>query len=228
MNIKGVFIDFGGTLAYVNPDTYSRYENMLVATLKKHGHSPWLEEVDSSLGKLYKRDTSGEFKNLREYWTTFLKDAGIAVEQKLVRDLDVVRKRVWTEAFTLYDNVLPTLSSLQAKYRLALVSNCSMGMRDVINALNLTKFFGNIVLSYEVGVRKPSARIYLAALEAGSLKAHECIFVADEISDLEGARNVGMSTVLVRQGSSTFREARDPGFEPDFECNRISEITQLL
>jgi len=228
MNLKGILIDFGGTLAYVNPNAYNQYENMLVATLNKHGHSTCLEEVDSTLAKLYKGNTSGEFKTPRQYWTTFLRDEGIAAEQKLVRDLDAVRKHLWTKAFVLYDDVLPTLSSLREKYKLALVSNCSMGTRDAINGLNLTKFFKNLILSYEVGVRKPEEKIYLVALKAVSLKASECIFVADEISDLEGARNAGISSMLVRQGSSTLCETKNPSFKPDFECNRISEITQFL
>jgi putative hydrolase of the HAD superfamily len=228
MNLKGIFIDFGGTLAYVNANTYSQFENMLVSTLKKHRRSTCLADVDSTLAKLYKRNTSGDFETPIQYWTTFLKDQGIPAEQKLVRDLEDVRENLWTKAFILYDDVLPTLSSLREKYKLALVSNCSMGMRDAINALNLTKFFENLILSYEVGVRKPEEKIYLAALKAVSLKASECIFVADEISDLEGARNVGMSSMLVRQGSSTLSEAKNPSFKPDFECNHISEITQFL
>ena len=103
-----------------------------------------------------------------------------------------------------------------------------MGMRDAIDALDLTRFFEDLVLSYEVGVRKPEEQIYLAALKAVELKAGECIFVADEISDLEGARAVGMMTLLVRQGTSTFCEVNNPCFKPDFECNRVSEIVQFL
>ena len=60
------------------------------------------------------------------------------------------------------------------------------------------------------------------------MKADECMFVADEISDLEGAKKLGMRTLLVRQGSNTLCEAEDPGFKPDFECERISEITKFL
>jgi putative hydrolase of the HAD superfamily len=228
MNLKGILIDFGGTLAYVNPNTYNQYENMLVATLKKHGHSTCLEEVDSTLAKLYKRDTSGGFNDLEQYWETFLKEQGITAENKLERDLDAVRKHLWTKAFRLYDHVFLTLSSLREKYKLALVSNCSMGMRDAIDALDLTRFFEDLVLSYEVGVRKPEEQIYLAALKAVELKASECIFVADEISDLEGARAVGMMTLLVRQGTSTFCEVNNPCFKPDFECNHVSEIVQFL
>jgi ribonucleotide monophosphatase NagD (HAD superfamily) len=52
--------------------------------------------------------------------------------------------------------------------------------------------------------------------------------VADEISDLEGAKKLGMKTLLVRQGSNTLCEAEDPDFKPDFECEHISEITKFF
>jgi FMN phosphatase YigB (HAD superfamily) len=103
-----------------------------------------------------------------------------------------------------------------------------MCTREEINNLGLTKFFEHMSLSYEVGVRKPDKRIYLDALNALAAKGHECIFVADEISDLEGATPLKMKTLLVRQGSSTHSEAKDPNFKPDAECRRISEITRFL
>lgn len=103
-----------------------------------------------------------------------------------------------------------------------------MSTRDEINNLGLTKFFEHMSLSYEVGVRKPDERIYLDTLKALNLEGHECIFIADEISDLEGARPLKMKTLLVRQGSSTHDEAKDPNFKPDLECRRISEITRFL
>jgi putative hydrolase of the HAD superfamily len=103
-----------------------------------------------------------------------------------------------------------------------------MGTREEINNLDLSKFFEHMSLSNEVGVRKPDKRIYLDTLKALTLEGHECIFVADEISDLEGARPLKMKTLLVRQGSNTYSEAKDPNFKPDLECKRISEITRFL
>jgi FMN phosphatase YigB (HAD superfamily) len=70
--------------------------------------------------------------------------------------------------------------------------------------------------------------MYLEALGCLGLEAYDCVFVADEISDLEGAREIGLRTMLVRQGPDTFHEARDVNFEPDFQINRISEITDFL
>ena len=103
-----------------------------------------------------------------------------------------------------------------------------MGTIDEINNLDLSRFFEHMSLSYEVGVRKPDRRIYLDALNALAVKGHECIFVADEISDLEGARSLRMKTLLVRQGSSTYNEAKDPNLKPDADCKRISGITRFL
>ena len=77
-------------------------------------------------------------------------------------------------------------------------------------------------------MRKPDRRIYLEALKRIRLKPDECVFVSDEISDLEGAREVGLKTILVHQGPNTLQKAKDPNFKPDFQCNHISEITGLL
>jgi putative hydrolase of the HAD superfamily len=103
-----------------------------------------------------------------------------------------------------------------------------MNTREEINNLGLTRFFEHMSLSYEVGVRKPGKRIYLDAIGALRVEGNECVFVADEISDLEGAKPLGMKTVLVRQGPSTYEDAEDINFKPDVECDKISEITRFL
>jgi putative hydrolase of the HAD superfamily len=149
-------------------------------------------------------------------------------QPNLVRNLEAMRKRAISKLYRLYNRALPTLSELREKYHLALVSNCSMGTREEISSLGLTRFFEHMSLSYEVGVRKPDKRIYLDASNALAVKEHECIFVADEISDLEGVVPLNMKTLLVRQGSSTYSEAKDPNFEADAECRRISDITRFL
>jgi HAD superfamily hydrolase (TIGR01509 family) len=228
LSIKGVLVDFGNTLAYVDGEGNRRYEQAILSILKRHGCKLRLDDVDSTLTTLYRKSSKGEMKNIEEFWTMFIKNLNVPKRETLIRHLEEVRKRLLIKAFKLYDGVFPTLLVLRKKYKLALVSNCALGTIDVIEALGLTKFFERVILSYEVGVRKPDRRIYLEALQAIRLDAHECAFVADEISDLEGARAVGLMTILVRQGSNTFCEAKDLGFKPDFQCSRISEITRFL
>lgn len=228
INVKAVLLDFGGTLAYSHLSTWNKYEKNLMATLRNHGHPMTLSQLRGALDKLYIGNTQGEFKTYLQYWTTFIKQKNMPPQTNLVNDLEAVRKQTISNLYRLYNRVIPTLSELHEKYRLALVSNCSIDTREEINNLGLAKFFEHLSLSYEVGVRKPDKRIYLDTLEALTLQGHECIFVADEISDLEGARPLKMKTLLVRQGSSTYKEAKDPNFKPDAECKRIFEITRFL
>lgn len=227
-NVKAVLLDFGGTIAYSHQPTWNKYEKALLLTLKNHGHAISLAQLRTALDRLYIGNTQGKFKDYTQYWTTFVKQQNMPTQTNLVKDLETVRKQATSKLYRLYNRVIPTLSELHEKYRLALVSNCSMGTRKEINNLGLAKFFEHMSLSNEVGVRKPDKRIYLDTLKALKRKGHECIFIADEINDLEGARNLKMKTLLVRQGSSTHDEAKDPNFKPDLECRRISEITRFL
>ena len=227
-NVKAVLLDFGGTIAYSHQPTWNKYEKALLLTLKNHDHPTTLGQLRIALDRLYIGNTQGKFKNYTQYWTTFVKQQNMPTQTNLVKDLETVRKQAIGRLYRLYNRVIPTLSELHRKYRLALVSNCSMGTRKEINNLGLAKFFEHMSLSNEAGVRKPDERIYLDTLKSLKLKGHECIFIADEINDLEGARTLKMKTLLVRQGSSTHDEAKDPNFKPDLECKRISEITRFL
>jgi HAD superfamily hydrolase (TIGR01509 family) len=228
INAKAILLDFGGTLAYSHQPTWNKYEKTLLSTLKNHGHTITIDDLRLALDKLYTGNTQGEFKDYTEYWTTFVKQQYMPTRTSLVKDLEAVRKQAIGKLYRLYNRVLPILSELHEKYPLTLVSNCSMGTREEINKLGLAKFFEHMSLSYEVGVRKPDKRIYLDTLKTLTLEGHECIFVADEISDLEGARALKMKTLLVRQGSSTYSAVKDPSFRPDAECRRMSEITRFL
>jgi HAD superfamily hydrolase (TIGR01549 family) len=227
-NVKAVLLDFGGTLVHSHPPTWQKYMRTLLLTLKNHEHPLSPTQLNAGLDRLYMKNTRGKFKDYTQYWTTFLKQQHIPTQSTLIHDLENTRKQTIRRLYRPYPKAIQTLSKLHQKYRLALVSNCTMDTRDEINNLDMTRFFEHMSLSNEVGVRKPNKRIYLDALNALDVKGHECIFTADEISDLEGARTLKMKTLLVHQGTSTFEDAKDINFKPDAECNRIAEITRLL
>jgi FMN phosphatase YigB (HAD superfamily) len=52
-----------------------------------------------------------------------------------------------------------------------------------------------VISSKELGVRKPNAKIYLAALQQLGIKAEQAIFVGHKASELDGARAVGVKTI---------------------------------
>ena len=228
MNLKGVLIDFGYTLAYLDEENVRRYREEIVSILEKYGYNKTLDDLVPVLDSTYRNTTKGEVKDICEFWKVLLRNLGIFERPTLIQELTKLRKHHMPTRFRLYDKVIPALSTLKKKYKLALVSNCFVGLSDVLRALNLTQLFDFIVLSYEAGVRKPDKRIYLEALQRLGHRPEECVFVSDAISDLEGAREVGLRTILIRQGKYTTYEAKDPNFKPDFQCKHISEITEYL
>jgi len=80
-----------------------------------------------------------------------------------------------------------------AGVRTGLISN-SWGTGRYDRAL-LERLFDGVVLSGEVGVRKPAPEIYLAGAEAIGLPPAACVFVDDLPFNLPPAAELGMATV---------------------------------
>jgi len=228
VTLKGVLIDFGDTLAYVDRKSDVKYREGLLSIMIRRERSVDLNSLALALDPVYGKSSRGEVKDFDEFWRLVLKNLTIAPDPELIKELDDFRSHNYASVFSLYPRAVPVLQYLKKKYTLALVSNCSIGTRLIISSLGIDIFFKAIVLSYEVGARKPDKRMYVRALESTDLTSKDCIFIADEISDLEGARDVGLGTLLVRQGSLTNHEVKDPSFAPDFQCASISEITKIL
>jgi putative hydrolase of the HAD superfamily len=228
LRFKAVLIDFGGTLAYLDPVENRRYEEALVSTLETQGYKRDLNDISSILADIYVSSTKGEQKTPEEFWNVVLRKLEVPPRQDLVNELEAVRSSHMSSIWKPYNGVLSALAALRKKYSLALVSNCAAGTDKLIDSLGLADFFSCIILSYQIGVRKPNRRMYDEALSCLKLQAHEGIFVADEVSDLEGAREIGLKTMLVRQGTDTFQGAKDVNFKPEFEISKISEIARLL
>jgi putative hydrolase of the HAD superfamily len=66
--------------------------------------------------------------------------------------------------------------------------------------------FDVVVISGEVGMRKPDEDIYLHTTEALGLAPSDCVFVDDHPGHLKTAEALGMSTVLHRTPAETLTE----------------------
>ncbi len=99
------------------------------------------------------------------------------------------------------------LSRLRPRHKTGILSNAWPEMRD----LNVNRFgLGNVVdvtvYSFEVGVLKPAPRSYRCVLEKLGVRAREAVFVDDTVRNIEGAREVGMRTVLFQDTDQTIAD----------------------
>ena len=65
------------------------------------------------------------------------------------------------------------------------------------------ELFDAVVISAEVGLRKPDPAIFLLAAERIGVPPEECVFVDDLLHNAEGARAVGMEGIVHRSAEFT-------------------------
>ena len=119
----------------------------------------------------------------------------------------MARSLAWTfrQASTSLLRVYPGAPELLARLRVAgkrvvLVSNAqSCYTRPELAALGLDRAFDRIVISSEVGVRKPSPAIFRRALETEHLTPDRVLMVGnDERAEILGAASAGIAGVYLR------------------------------
>ena len=109
------------------------------------------------------------------------------------------------EAWEIFPEVPGVLAALADRgFRLGVISNWDDRLPVLLERLGLADAFEVIVFSADVGLEKPAPGIFHAALDRLGSRPESVLHVGDRpIEDVEGARAVGMRTLLVdRSGKS--------------------------
>ncbi len=88
------------------------------------------------------------------------------------------------------------VAALRPSKRVCLVSNAWSGTRTMIEAYGLHGILDEVVISAEVGVAKPNARIFPIAAERVGCAPEECIFIDDVLANVVAAGELGMAGIL--------------------------------
>lgn len=104
--------------------------------------------------------------------------------------------------------VVEDLDRLHRDFHLCLLSNTNPFIMShtkskafTAEGRPITDFFDTLFLSYEMGICKPDARIFLKALEMEQMKADECLFIDDSKKNTDAAEKVGIHTLFVPSNS---------------------------
>jgi putative hydrolase of the HAD superfamily len=105
------------------------------------------------------------------------------------------------------------------KYSLAMISNdvaeWSAFLRDWFD---IDRYFRVIVVSGEVGHRKPDPAIFKNFLERAQAEARDCVLVDDRARNLHAAAELGFKTILF------MREDSEVSFKPDAIVRGFDEL----
>jgi putative hydrolase of the HAD superfamily len=117
---------------------------------------------------------------------------------------------LWEDAFRSVYKPKEEMFSLAAKlkeegYKVGLLSNSEVPAMSFFLKRN-PGLFDATVFSCIEGTMKPERRIYEIALESLEVQPHEAVFIDDREDFLEGARKVGINTILCTSPPQVHRD----------------------
>ncbi len=157
-----------------------RYEKYIEVT-----NAIWVSEALNSLGFKISSDDS----RLKVAMNVFFQD--------------------YVNSLELRPHVIELLGDLSERFKLGLISNFTYApvVHSSLRRLGIGHFFNVVLVSDDVGWRKPHKLIFETMLSKLGVEASETVFVGDSpLEDIGGAQSVGMKTVFV---SSQFNKVED-------------------
>jgi epoxide hydrolase-like predicted phosphatase len=192
----GLLVDFGGVLTTNVFDSFAEF-------CRDEGLEP------DTVRELFMRDPAargllGDLETGRvgdaEFEARFAPMLGVESAEGLIGRL-FARMRPDERMF---DGVA---AARRAGIRTGLVSN-SWG-EEGYDRTRFAELFDTVVISGEIGIRKPAPEIYALAADRLGRPPERCVFVDDLAGNLKPAREIGMATVLHRDAETTLAELEE-------------------
>jgi len=232
--IKAVLIDFGNTLMRQRTEEtelFDRGVRNLAKYLRKKGYKPSFKKLKQVEAEL--RDEASRFRDktsievdAADRMAVLLNTVGVHVSPKdeLTGEAVLAFYKPIIDDMTIYQDSVEFLRTLKKDgYKLALVSNAAsdIAVMKAAKQLGVAKFFNKMVVSSQIGVRKPSSAVYMEALNALKVNPREAVFIGDLIgTDITGAKRLGMKTILKINES--------PGVETNFPDAVVTSLKDAI
>jgi putative hydrolase of the HAD superfamily len=128
------------------------------------------------------------------------------------------------ETWQLYPETVETLTALKASgLQLGVISNFDSRLFGLLEGLGIASLFDSVVISTQVGAAKPEREIFLQALASLHVHPDEALHVGDSYeADIIGARNAGLTAVLVDRGG------KHKGAGEDLQVGSLRELVAMV
>jgi putative hydrolase of the HAD superfamily len=204
-HLKAIGFDLFNTLITVEPQTMQEANGRLILSLKGNDFALDNERFrkahkDAAIEHLEGCRKDGRETHNRFWISRALEAFGYDVSPEDPRIAEAVES--YFSAFYDYCRIIPgtrqMLGGMKDFFRLGMLTNFTHGpaARKIITQLGLASFFDVILISGELGFRKPSPVVFQKLVEGLEVEKHQMIYIGDDPEpDIVGARNAGIQPV---------------------------------
>jgi putative hydrolase of the HAD superfamily len=214
-SLKAIFFDAAGTLFYLTKTVGDHYA-LVGEDIGLHLDAKKLDAAFySAWAKMPQREAiDGPRENDDKDWWHELTDLVLQEAGPELGELDrdnffevayehFAESGVWE----LYPEVIDVLKQLQQRFQPAIVSNFDGRLRVILERLGISKYFGHIFLSSEIGADKPDPEIFRRALKVLGLQPGEVLHVGDDPErDWHAAALAGLSVFKLDRNKNSLRD----------------------
>ncbi len=98
-----------------------------------------------------------------------------------------------------------------------------------LKKLGINWFFNAVLVSEDVGWRKPNPKIFQEALKRLEVSAEKTVYVGDSPKeDIGGASALGMKTIFLPSQFYTLEDLRESQIKPDLIVRDTCELCKIL
>ena len=126
-----------------------------------------------------------------------------------------------------YKEVPDTLKALkEKKFKLAILSNGTPSLLDqLVKSNHLDNLFDDIFSIEQVGIYKPSSRVYDMPIKKYNISKSEVAFLSANTWDVSGGGNYGYQSIWVNRNNNIFDNL---DFKPKYQITDLNKLIQLV
>jgi putative hydrolase of the HAD superfamily len=208
MRIKLIAFDIGGVLsltsssAKISKEHHSLGVHWYLAKKLKIDLGTWIDAIESA----YPDSVEGKLSK---------KKALSIISRNLNIKPDKLEK-VFLKSYRKYFRRNKWLYKVALKlkkkgYKIAILSDQWPVSREVLVKKEDRRNFDFVIISCDVGARKPQPKIYGILLRKAKMKAGEVVFIDNREWNLKPARKLGMKTILFENDKQVLRDLKELG-----------------
>jgi putative hydrolase of the HAD superfamily len=241
MTIKGIIFDINGTLTDIHTnewhdDVYRVISNLLSyqgISLEPHVVKYFYfqimkEQRAANVDRYPEIDVIGIFREvISQHATNFTRELSAGKLEQLPKFLAEAHRAASRFRLQLYPGVEDTIRQLHQKYHLAIISDGQSAYAiPELNAVGLSGYFDPVIISGNLGYRKPDERLFKGALSAMKMEPSEVVFVGNDMyRDVYGAQKFKMKTVFFKSNQGAQEKK---GVRPDYIIYNFPELLNAV